>query len=160
MTLTDGGAGSTLRKRIGLFLIISVFAAIVFLAWPVTSAESPYWEVWVTNESGQPLDGMTVTLSYQNYSTESEGHSEQKQTDPSGYVVFSPQSLKANRWQRIVTTLQAAGAGVHASFGPHAWVMAHGNGLDGIAVSNGYVTDWRGSPPRMVSRIVAKPRGP
>jgi hypothetical protein len=160
VTLTDAGAGSTLRMSIALSMIISVFAVILFLAWPVTSAESPYWEVWVTNESGQNLDGMTVTLSYQNYSADSEGRSEQKQTDPSGYVVFSPRSLKASRWQRLVTTLRSAGAGVHASLGPHAWVMAHGNGLDGIAVSNGYVTDWRGSPPRMASRIVAKPRGP
>jgi len=158
VTLTNGGAGRTLRRRKFFLLIISLIALVIFLAWPVTSAESPYWEVWVTNESGQPLDGMTVTLTYQNYSAESEGHSEQKQTGPDGYVVFSPRSLKASRWQRVVTTLHSAEAGVHASFGPHAWVMAHGNGLNGIAVGNGYVTDWTGSPLRMVSRIVATPR--
>ncbi len=160
MTLIERGVRSTLRKRSAPFLIISVFAVIVFLAWPVTSAESPYWEVWVINPSGQPLDGMTVTLSYQNYSAEAEEHTEQKRTDPSGYVVFSSRTLTASRWRRIVTTLQSAGAGVHASFGPHAWVMAHGNRLDGIAISNGYVTDWRGSPPHMASRIVAKPTQP
>lgn len=158
MTLINGGAGSTLRKGRFFLLTISLIALVIFLAWPVTSPESPHWEVWVTNESGQPLDGMTVTLTCQNYSAESEGHSEQKQTGPDGYVVFSPRSLRVSRWQRIVTTLQAAGAGVHASFGPHAWVMAYGNGLDGMASANGYVTDWSGSPPRMASRIVAKPR--
>jgi hypothetical protein len=152
--------GTTLRKRKNLFLIIFVWlvALIMFLAWPTTTAQSPFWEVRVVNEAGQPIEGMTVTLTYQNYSAEPEGHSEQKQTDAGGYVVFSPRSLKASRWRRIVTTLQSATAGVHASFGPHAWVMAYGNGLDGIAVSNGYVTDWTGAPSRMASRIVAKPR--
>jgi hypothetical protein len=152
--------GTTLRKRKNLFLviIISLVALTMFLAWPITTAQSPFWEVWVVNEAGQPIEGMTVTIHYENYSAEPEGHSEQKQTDAGGYVVFSPRSLKASRWRRIVTTIQSAGAGVHASFGPHAWVMTYGNGLEGMAVSNGYLTDWTGAPPRMVSRIVAKPR--
>lgn len=158
MTDSSAASGSTPRNRKVLFLLILLIALVLVLAWPTTTVESPFWEVWVVNEAGQPLDGMTVTLTYQNYSAESEGHSEQKQTDAGGYVVFSPRSLKASRWRRIVTTLQSAGAGVHASFGPHAWVMAHGNGLDGMAVSNGYVTDWTGAPARMASRIVAKPR--
>ncbi len=162
MTDSHLAFGTTLRKRRNLFLFLIIFvslvALIMFLAWPTTTAQSPFWEVWVVNEAGQPIEGMTVTLHYQNYSAEPEGHSEQKQTDAGGYVVFSPRSLKASRWRRVVTTLQSAGAGVHASFGPHAWVMAYGNGLEGISVSNGYVTDWTGAPQRMVSRIVAKPR--
>lgn len=160
MTDSDFAFGTTLRKRKNLFLIIfvSLVALIMFLAWPTTTAQSPFWEVSVVNEAGQPLEGMTVTLTYHNYSAEPEGHSEQKQTDAGGYVVFSPRSLKATRWLRLVTTLQSAGAGVHASFGPHAHVWADGNGLTGYAVSNGYVTDWTGAPPRMASRIVAKPR--
>ena len=101
---------------------------------------------------------MTVTLTYQNYSAETEEHSEQKQTDALGHVAFPPRSLKASRLRRILTTIQSARAGVHASFGPHAWVMAYGNGLDGIAVTNGYVADWTGAPARMTSRVVAKPR--
>ena len=136
--------GTTSHKRKNFFLIIALFALITFLAWPTTLAQSPLWEVWVVNEAGQPEEGLTVTLTYQNYSAESEGHSEQKQTNAGGYVVFSSRSLKASRLRRIVTTLQSARAGVHASSGPHAWVMAYGNGLEGEAVSNGYVTDWAG----------------
>lgn len=130
----------------------------MILAWPTTTPESPLWEVWVVNEAGQPLEGMTVTLDYQNYSAESEGHLERKQTDVNGYVVFSQRSLRVSRFQRIVTTLESAGAGVHAGFGPHATVWADGSGFTGWAVSNGYVTDWTGTPPRMSSKIVAKPR--
>jgi hypothetical protein len=151
--------GTTLHKRRNLLLVIfvSLVALILFLAWPTTTAECPIWEVWVVNEAGQPMEGMTVMIHYENYSAEPEGHSEQKQTDAGGYVVFSPRSLEASRWRRILTTIQSAGAGVHASFGPHAWVMTYGNGLEGDAVSNGYLTDWTGAPPRMASRIVAKP---
>jgi hypothetical protein len=158
MTGTHAAFGASLRKSKILFLSSSLVALVIFLAWPTTSAQSPFWEVWVVNKANQPIEGMTVILTYQNYSAESEEHSEQKQTDALGYVAFLPRSLKVSRLRRIVTTVQSARAGVHASFGPHAWVMAYGNGLDGTAVSNGYVTDWNGAPARMVSRIVAKPR--
>jgi hypothetical protein len=149
--------GTTSRKRKIFFLLMSLLALIIFLAWPSTTAQSPLWEVWVVNEAGQPLQGITVTLICHNYSAEQEGHSEQKQTDASGYAVFSPRSLKVTRFRRLITTIESAGAGVHASFGPHAHVWANGNGLTGDAVSNGYVTDWTGSPPRMSSTIIAKP---
>src|ERR1700674_955871 len=139
------------RKRRNSFLITSLIALILFLAWPTTTAQSPFWEVWVVDEAGQPLEGMTVTLTYQNYSAESEGHSEVKRTDPGGYVVFPQRSLKASRLRRIVTTLQSAGAGVHASFGPHAHARADGNGL------TGYTTDWTGAPARMSSTVVVSP---
>jgi hypothetical protein len=158
MTDTHATVGANLRKPKILFLTISLIALVIFLAWPTTNAQSPFWEVWVVNEANQPIEGMTVTLIYQNYSAESEEHSEQKQTDALGYVAFPPQNLKVSRLHRIATTVQSARAGVHASFGPHAWVMASGDGLDGTAVSNGYVTDWNGAPARMASRVVVKPR--
>jgi hypothetical protein len=146
------------RKRKVLWLIFALIALGTFLAWPTTSAQSPFWEVWVVNEAGQPLQGVVVTLSYQNYSAESEDHTERVQTDARGYAVFAPRSLRASRLRRIITTALSATAGVHASFGPHAWVWADGNGLHGYALSNGNLTDWTGKPPKMESRIVAKPR--
>jgi hypothetical protein len=157
--MTDGfaGIGLTLLKRKVFFITILLIAVALILAWPITTIQSPLWEVWVVNDAGQPLVGMTVTLSYQNYSAESEGHLEQKQTDAAGHVVFSQRSLKASLLRRISTTVESAGAGVHSSFGPHAHVWADGNGLTGYAVSNRYVTDWTGAPPRMSSTIVAKP---
>jgi hypothetical protein len=156
MNDSSAAFGSTPLKRKVLFFIILLIAVALILAWPITTVQSPFWEVRVVNEAGQPLEGMTVTLSYQNYSAESEGHLERKQTDKGGYVVFPQRSLKASRLRRIVTTLGSARAGVHASFGPHAGVWADGNGLRGYAVSNGYVTDWTGAPPHMFSTIVAK----
>ncbi len=146
-----------LLKRHKYSTVLSLAALGVFLAWPVTTAQCPMWEVWVVDQSGQPLQGMTVRLTYQNYSAESEEHSEDLQTDAKGYVFFQPQSLKVLRVQRALAIARSAMAGVHASFGPHAWVWTFGKGLEGVAVNDGHVTDWTGAPPRMVSRVVAKP---
>jgi hypothetical protein len=157
MTDSSAAFGTTPLKPKVLFSIILLIAVALLFVWPITTVQSPFWEVRVVSETGQPLERMTVTLSYQNYSAESEAHLERKQTDAAGYVVFPQRILKASRLRRIVTTLESATAGVHASFGPHAHVWAEGNGLTGSAVSNGYVTDWTGSPPRMSLTIVAKP---
>src|SRR5262249_23254085 len=116
------------RKRKVVWLIIAFIAITIFLIWLTTSAQSPFWEVWVVNEAGQPLEGMVVDLTYQNYSAESEGHSERIQTDARGYAVFAPRSLRASRLRRIIKSVLSARGGVHASFGPHAWVWAYGNG--------------------------------
>ena len=151
MTDSFSAFGRTARQCKVFFLIIVAIALVLILAWPTTTTQSPFWEVWVVDEVGQPLEGMTVTLFYQNYSAESEGHSEQKRTDAGGYVVFPQRSLKASRLRRIVTTLQSAGAGVHASFGPHAHARVDGNGL------TGYTTDWTGAPARMSSTVVVSP---
>ncbi len=156
MTEPDSGLYFLLKRHKYIAILFSV-AVIAFLAWPTTTAQCPMWEVWVVNESGQPLEGMIVRLTYQNYSAESDSHSEDLRTDTRGYVVFKPRSLSVPRVQRIFATAKSAMAGVHASFGPHAWVWAFGDGLEGIAVSDGRVTDWHGAPPRMASRIVAKP---
>jgi len=131
---------------------------VVFLAWPTTTMQSPMWDVWVVDQSGRPLQGMTVRLSYQNYSAESESHSEDLQTDAKGYVLFYPQTLRASRIRRALAIAQSATEGVHASFGPHAGVSTFGKGLEGDAVNDGHVTDWTGEPPRMSSKVAAKPR--
>lgn len=136
--------------------IFSLAALVVFLAWPTSTVQCPTWEVRVVDQSGQALQGMTVRLTYQNYSAESEAHSEDLQTDAKGYVVFQAQNLRVPRVQRALATARSAMAGVHASFGPHAWVWTFGKGLEGVAVSDGRVTDWTGGPPRMKSKVVAK----
>src|SRR5258708_37053991 len=109
MTDSPLAFGTTLRKRRNLFLFLIIFvslvALIMFLAWPTTTAQSPFWEVWVVNEAGQPIEGMTVTLHYQNYSAEPEGHSEQKQTDAGGHFCFPPPISKTHRWAPICTTI-------------------------------------------------------
>ena len=55
-----------------------------FLAWPTTTPESPEWEVWVVDQAGQPIEGMTVRMTYQNYSAEIESHPDDRTTDAKG----------------------------------------------------------------------------
>lgn len=112
----------------------SLLALGLFLVWPTTTLQAPLWEIWVVNESGQPLAGMIVTLTSQNYSAQSDEQSETKQTNSDGYVVFPSKTLTVSRFRRIVASLESASAGAHASFGPHAWVMVSGRGLEGEAV--------------------------
>jgi hypothetical protein len=146
--------------RIGstALLLVAGLAAGVLLAavWPVTSPATPEWEVWVVDENGRPLQGVTVRLVWQNYSAETESHEEDRQTDKNGYAVFSARTFKASALRLVLGTIQAAEAGVHASFGPHAWVFAFGRGFQGDAVTDGYITDWTGRPSKMQSRIVAR----
>lgn len=148
----------SLLERRGLLAVLSLAALVVFLVWPTASLQCPLWEVWVVDQSGQAIQGMTVRLTYQNYSAESESHSDDLRTDANGYVLFPPQRLRASRVQRAYVTARSAVQGVHASFGPHAWVRALGKGLEGDAVTDGHITDWTGTPPRMVSKVVVKPR--
>jgi len=143
-------------KRNGYIAALFSVALLVLLVWPVTTLQCPRWEVWVVDEGGQPLQDMTVRLTYQNYSAESEDHYEDRQTDANGYVLFQPRSLRVALAQRFAATARSAMAGVHASFGPHAWVWVFGRGLEGVAVNDGHVTDWTGAPARMTSKIVVK----
>jgi hypothetical protein len=80
-------------------------------------------------------------------------------TDENGYVVFSARTMKAPALRRMFETIASATGGVHASYGPHAFVLAFGpGGLAGEAVNGKYVADWTGAPSEMQSRIVLRPR--
>lgn len=122
---------------------------------PIPYLASPRWEVWVVTESGAPIEGMTVRRVYQNYSTEIEGHEEDQITDKQGYASFPPRWSSASTVRRCLFTLLSARAGIHASFGRHAYVFAFGNGREGNAISGQYLTDWTGKPAQMKTRITA-----
>lgn len=134
------------------------FAFGAFLLWPVTTLNCPRWEILVVDKNGAPLGGMTVRLDYQNYSAEDNEHEVTLITDDRGYVVFPAQNLTTPRWRRLRATLKSAGAGVHASSGPHAWAFTSGKGLEGDAIQGEYVMDWKGDPPEVKSQIIAEPR--
>ena len=132
-------------------------AVAILLAFvPVRSLSCPAWAVWVTDQSGHPVSGITVRLTYRNYSAEGESHEADAITDAQGHVAFSAQTFSAPLGRRIVAMLSSAMAGVHASFGSHASVFASGGGLQGFAIDErrNVILDWTGIPDRMESRIV------
>jgi hypothetical protein len=136
--------------------VIAGGVLLVLALIPIPYRASPDWKVWVVDSTGNPAGGVTVQLSYQNYSVESDGHEEERLTDEHGYTHFDEHRLAASLLQRCWYSVMSARALAHASFGPHDWVFAFGNGLQGEAVSDGIVTDWTGTPAQMESQIVLK----
>lgn len=136
-------------------IVVVCFALIILCFLPMPYLVCPSWEVWVVDQSGTPQKGMTVRLSYQDYSLEKEGHDEDAVIDTMGYAYFAKRESRASLASRFFGALHsAATGGVHAGFGRHAFVFAFGNGKQGHAVSGKYVTDWTGSPEHMQSKIV------
>jgi hypothetical protein len=93
---------------------------------------------------------------YQNYSAEGTSHELTLTTDMNGHVLFSQQYGKASIFQRMFYMALSSMAGVHASFGRHAYVLAFFGAYVGEVETSTYVIDWRGSPDVMRSKIVAQ----
>jgi hypothetical protein len=137
-----------------------VVAGALFI--PARSLNSPAWDVWVTDESGQRVLGVTVRLTFRNYSAEHDSHEIDAITDEQGHVAFGAQTLSASIGHRLVAMMSSAAAGPHASFGPHASVFVFGKGLQGLDIdkTRNVVVDWTGRPYHMESRILVVPRKP
>lgn len=138
--------------------VASATVLTVALLWPIPYTAAPAWEVCVVDEAGEPIKGMKVRLSYQNYSTESNGHELDAITNSQGRVYFPLQESAASIGRYIIYSVWSATTGVHASLGRHAGVFTFGQGRDGVAATGNVVVDWTGSPREMKSRIVAKLR--
>ena len=136
-----------------LFGIVVLAVLVLITLWPVSSLSAPDWAVCVVDKSQIPVVNVLVRESYQNYSAEREGHEEDLYTDEHGCVRFPPRYLRLSIFKRLVAAISSASGGVHASFGPHSYVMAFRGAQRGDAVRNGYMYDWRGSPKQMTSTL-------
>ena len=125
---------------------------------PIPYLASPEWHVNVVDERGAPIDGMTVRLSWTNYSAEWNGHEEDRATDANGCVAFPPHRGWASSLQRLWFSALMATSLAHASFGPHATVFAFDHNREGSAIDGGIITEWTGKPGEMRSVIIARPR--
>ena len=143
------------RQALRTFAICFCIALVGATFYPVSYLAAPAWEVWIVDENGAPVQGMTVRLSYQHYSVESSGHEQDAISDLRGHVQFLPRNSSASLAHYIVYSISSATAGVHASFGRHGHVFAFGRGLQGSATADGVITNWTGTPDRMESRIIA-----
>jgi hypothetical protein len=100
------------RTKLRVLLVIPLIAATLI---PVPYLAAPRWDVTVVDESASPIEGMTVTRVYQNYSTERRGHEEDQITDRQGRTSFPPRWSSASVARRIAFTILALRTGVHAS---------------------------------------------
>jgi hypothetical protein len=141
------------RKKL-LWTIVGLGAVLILI--PFRTLNCPTWDVWVTYLGGEPAAGVTVRLTYQNYSLERESHQIDAITDGRGHVEIGARTISASLAHRLVGTLSSAlGEGIHASFGPHARASAFdSNGAEGDAEWGGIITDWTGEPSHMESQIV------
>jgi hypothetical protein len=147
----------TKKKVIAL---LCVTALVVFLAWPITTLNCPEWEVRVVDENGQPLPGVLVRLDFRNYSAERENHEVDKRTDANGYVKFPSETLKATGLKRAIVSLESAEAGVHAAYGPSAYVLVFADGMAEDPKKAGRVPMWFGKTPTMRSQFVLSRKSP
>ncbi len=131
------------------------FAAILVLLIPIPYQVCPSWDVLVVDSFGHPISGITIRPNYQDYSVEKTSHEVDQIADLEGKAMF-PQQIASRplAWRGLGAAISVLTQGVHASPGRHATVFAFGQGLQGSAISNGYVTDWTGKPDHMSSKIV------
>jgi hypothetical protein len=106
------------------------------------------------------VPGVTVRLTWRNYSDELASHEIDAVTDTQGHVAFSARTLTASLGHRVVAVVSSARTGVHASFGPHASVFAFSSELQGFDIDQekDMVVNWTGKPEHMESRIIVVPR--
>jgi hypothetical protein len=142
------------RPVIGIVAAVLIIIIIGF--WPMRYLAAPRWSVAVVRDDGQPLANTNVRLVCQNYSAEGRSHELTLITDENGRVLFPEQYERICVLQRLYYTVSSAEAGVHASFGRHAYVFAFGGGYEGNAAAGKYSTEWSGTPDSMESRIVVK----
>ena len=142
-----------MSARTTLWILAALLAGAAVV--PVRSLDCPSWDVWVADQTGQPIGGATVRVSFRNYSAESRSHEVDETTDALGHVAFAPQTISASLGSRIGVTLLSAMAGVHASFGSHATVFAFAQGHQGFDVNRqrNTLVEWIGKPSHMESRI-------
>ena len=128
------------RKRV--LIAGAVLAAMLI---PIPYQASPEWTVTVTDEAGRPLSGMQVSLSYENYATESTSHEINLITGDDGRVNFPANMGFAPLLSRCYFTARSASAVAHASFGSSAFVTVFGDNREGsVNSADGSVYSGRG----------------
>src|SRR5438477_13086353 len=92
--------------------LVGLAAMMVVVAFiPLRSVQCPAWDVLVTDENGHPLSGITVRLTYQNYSAETKSHEIDAVTDAEGHAAFVAQTVVASIAARVAAIALAATAG-------------------------------------------------
>ena len=121
------------QKRLWLrILLTGLLGAALIILYPYKSVVCPAWQIQVVTETGKPLKGAFVRQHWQDYSVESDGHEQDAYTDENGYVSFPERTIKASLLSRGLGAISnTLSQGIHASYGPHAFVAAYGEIVNG-----------------------------
>lgn len=120
-------------ERLGRNKIVRIAAAVVLASVliPVPRTVAPDWTITTLDAARRPLIGITVREVWQQYSVEDSSHEEDRLTDIRGAVHFPRRTEWTSIAARIFGCLrQISSAGVHASCGPHSYLVAFGKGVD------------------------------
>lgn len=98
---------------------------------PLPQIVAPDWTVTTLDATRRPLTGITVREVWQQYSLESSSHEEDHLTDTRGEAHFPRRTAWTSIAGRLLGCAQQIGStGVHASCGPHSYLVAFGKGVD------------------------------
>jgi hypothetical protein len=137
------------ERRLRWNLLAGLIAAIM-LFLPIEITVVPAWEVKVVDEAGNPMKDIIVRESWQFYSVESRNHEDEALTDKEGHVDFPARSMRTNLLWIIWGLIKyAARLGIHASFGPDAFIIAWDK-QSGQTTLIDYWPYLFGSPPKQI----------
>ena len=127
------GLESVSVERLARIKIVCVAAAVVLsgIFIPLPQTVAPDWTITTLDAARRPLTGITVREVWQQYSLNDSSDEEDRFTDIRGEVHFP----RRTAWTSIAGRFfgcarQIIGAGVHASCGPHSYLVAFGKGVD------------------------------
>jgi len=104
----------------------------VALLLPFPTVVVPAWRIRVVDDLGKPVTNVKIRQHWCHYSVENEGHEADAVPDSGGYVSFPTRRVWAGPLHRVLGPVwNTFTTGVHASFGPKAWIQAWGNGYEG-----------------------------
>jgi hypothetical protein len=91
---------------------------------PFPTTTVPEWKLRYVDKRGNPVPGLLVSQTWQNYSIESRANYTDGSTDLQGYVTFPEHKSWSPLLVRLVhPVLNILSTGVHASFGSSSWVI-------------------------------------
>jgi hypothetical protein len=119
------------------------------MIYPFEYTVVPIWRFQVIYESGEPVSKMKVRQVWQHYSLEKQEHEDETETDGEGYAMFPERIIRANCLQRIFVALTNAPWIMHASWGPHSYLVV----LAGPDYLNDGSYSGKGTPPERIELL-------
>ena len=116
--------------RVRTTIVILTAAILVSAFIPLPRTVAPDWTVTTLDAARRPLTEITVREVWQQYSVEHSSHEEDRLTDIKGEVRFPRRTYWTSIAGRFFGCARQISAGVHASCGPHSYLVAFGKGVD------------------------------